>query len=180
MIAGKFENRNGGLSFGLFAAVEIVGHRHVPLVPPIVNLAGIRGGFFYNPDPDDIFFVHAALADFGYTLYRPDSATQPDDDLKFAAMLYARLNMLGAGGFSIVTGTDVLLRSPTRRIYFDAAGSVLGLDGDGTPAGLDLSANMYLAVQFGEAGSGFDEFLMQGGFRISISIPIYMTGEGDA
>ncbi|TVQ69733.1 MAG: hypothetical protein EA363_09055, partial [Balneolaceae bacterium] len=175
MVAGKFENR-GGLSFGLFAAVEVAGV-DIPIVPPIVNLAGFGGGFFYNPDPDDIYFVHAALADFGYTLYRPQAATQPDDDLKFAAMLYANLNVAGAGGFSIVSG-QTYLEITNQAIYFDAAGAVLGLDGDGTPAGLDLSANMYLSVLFGEAGSGFDEFLIQGGFRLSISIPFYMTGEG--
>jgi len=175
MVAGKFENRDG-LSFGLFAAVEVAG-LDIPIVPPIVNLAGFGGGFFYNPDPDDIYFVHAALADFGYTLYRPNAATQPEDDLKFAAMLYANLNIAGAGGFSIVSG-QTYLEITNQALYFDAAGSVLGLDGDGTPAGLDLSANMYLSVQFGEAGSGFDEYLMQGGFRLSISIPFYMSGEG--
>ena len=92
-------------------------------------------------------------------------------------MLYANLNIAGAGGFSIVSG-QTYLEITNQALYFDAAGSVLGLDGDGTPAGLDLSANMYLAVQFGEAGSGFDEYLMQGGFRLSISIPFYMSGDG--
>ncbi|MFO8030676.1 MAG: hypothetical protein R6U28_12520, partial [Cyclonatronaceae bacterium] len=175
MVAGKFENRDG-LSFGLFAAFEMSGP-DIPIVPPIVNLAGLGGGFFYNPNPDDIYFVHAALDDFGYTLYKPDKATQPDHDLKFAAMLYAKLNIGGAGGLSIVTG-QTYLEVTNQAIYFDAAGAVLGLDGDGTPAGLDLSANMYLAVQFGQAGSGFDEFLIQGGFRLSISIPVYMDGVG--
>ncbi len=143
MIAGTFARRDGDLSFGLFAAVSA--DRGFDVAPPILAISGFGGGFFYRPSSQDLDFVINAADSFRgdppgdlqrVTSGRPsDSANFSDDvEIRFGVMLFAEMDMIGAGGRSLISGS-VFLEVTNLNIALDADGHLLGMDGSPMMAG---------------------------------------------
>lgn len=82
---GKFANRGGQLSFGLFAYVTVP----IPIVPGIVTLTGVGAGFFYRPEDADI---QAVLSVTRFTPMRPLPSVE---GMSFAVLLAADAGFVG-------------------------------------------------------------------------------------
>jgi large repetitive protein len=179
VVAGKFENR-GGLSFGLFAAVE--SSAGIPIVPGVVELTGLGGGFFYRPTQDDLSFIHGVIEDnTDHTLQaNPGGGGEQGGNLKFAAMLYARVGIAGAGGITVVQGSTYF-EVTNQSFYLDVYGTVMGMGGaqTGSPANLELTAGMYLSMIYQRNNGEITDFLLEGGMNLNINIPVIMTGSGE-
>lgn len=168
MIAGGFSNIDNELSFGIFTAVNLdVGFE---VVPGIVSISGFGGGFFYRPQPDQLSMVMDAADNFRgdppgdgqltrATDGRPiDSADMDEDvDIKFSIMLYARLDLVGAGDANLVSGST-MLEITNKYIAFDADGTIMGMDSSPTVAG----------------GTFFASVDRIGGLTIHAELDIYM------
>ena len=85
-VAGKFETKDSEISFGLFVAVSAgVG---IPIIPGVITLNGLGGGFYYRPVNDDFGMVRdASKIDF---LKTPTA----EEGMRFAAFLYAKVGIV--------------------------------------------------------------------------------------
>jgi len=158
-LAGKFYKRNGKNRYGLFVAVQAkVG---VPIVPGVVTMTGIGGGYFYKPTQQDFKDVTTALKNFNYNPNElpGDSKNKKsagksglqrieNNPNQFAAFLYAGVNIIstGTGKASVIQG-KMLFTVTSSGLFMDARGAVLGMDGGGSPA-LKLQAGLQLVVQW--------------------------------
>jgi large repetitive protein len=171
-IIGKFENR-GGLSFGLFVAART--SQPVPIVPGIVGMTEIGGGFFYNPDPDDLQFVYDNMSYEMYKHQAPSAGTEID----FAAMIYAGITIAGEGGLSMLQGQG-FLELTNQSLVLDARGTALGLSGEGSIGGLQAEAKAYLSLNFDLfADNPFREIMLQGDFEANIKLDPIISGDGN-
>ena len=166
-LAGTIRNKNGELSFGLFVAARAsVG---IPIVPGVVELIGVGGGFFYRPTSGDLATVtgpSGALQALGFDLQHTPSAS----NVKFALMLYAAAGIAGSAGNYAVEGS-AFLQITDQSIFLEAQGSVLGFDGEGN-LGAEATASFYV-----EANR--NPFLVEAGVAVDIVIPIYLEGHLD-
>jgi len=155
-LAGKFYKHNGKRSYGLFVAVQAsIG---VPIVPGVVTMMGIGGGYFYRPTQEDFDNVTSAMSDLDYNPEQipGQSNSSPNrktglqrlenNGNKFAAFLYAGVSLVGQGKGSVVQGS-MFIAVTSSGVFMDARGSVLGMKGSGNPA-LSLQAGMDLTVQW--------------------------------
>ena len=166
-LAGTIRNKNGDLSFGLFVAAQAsVG---IPIVPGVVELIGVGGGFFYRPTSGDLATVtgpSGALQALGFDLEHEPSASNVD----FAVMLYAAAGIAGSAGNYAVEGS-AFLQITDQSIFLEAQGSVLGFDGSGN-LGATATAAFYV-----EANR--NPFLVEAGVAVDIEIPVYLEGHLD-
>ncbi len=148
-VAGIIRNR-GGLSFGLFAALESdVG---IPIIPGVLTLNGVGGGFFYRPTREDIGFVTQERV-IGFSL----NGAQPDPgQLRFAVLLYGSASMLG-GALEI----DALVQITDRYTKVDA---------DGFFYSPTFLAEMFLTVEYS------DGILVHGGVAVVVDSPVLTGG----
>lgn len=170
-VAGKFSNIDNDLSFGLFVAVQSsVG---VPIIPGIIDLVGLGGGFFYNPVQADLDVItdpqDGVLTSFGYTPVR-DSGPPKSNDIDFALLVYAEVGIGGSSGEYVVEG-KTLLQLTSQSVYFDAQGIVMQLDGSGVTSAR-LEAGMYIAAQR-------NPFFLDGGVTVNVNVPTAVEGEAD-
>jgi large repetitive protein len=164
LVAGKIANIGNELSFGFFVAIG--SSTGIPLAPGI-TLTGAGAGFFYRPDDDDIQMVVDALAakPFEYERVKPGPISLPQNS-KFALMLFAQVDLAGAGGASALSGTTFVLVSGG---YFDmdVRGHFLNMDGSGS-IGAVLSAAMNVTFRA-------DPFLLATDFEINVKV----SGQGE-
>ncbi|NBC65490.1 MAG: hypothetical protein GVY07_07545, partial [Bacteroidetes bacterium] len=167
LVAGKFSNLDGEISFGLFVAVET--SAGIPIVPGIVTLTGAGGGFFYKPVQEDLDMVHDALANFGHCLVDQESASiQGQAD--FAVMLYASVGIAGTAGQYVVEGST-FFQITSQSFYMDARVAVLGLDGENSIAGTEVTGAM--AASFSR-----NPFALSVSIQVDIVVPVVLTGGG--
>ncbi|WP_234567711.1 hypothetical protein [Rhodohalobacter sp. 614A] len=167
LVAGKFSNIGGEVSFGLFVAVQA--DAGVPIVPGVVTLTGAGGGFFYRPVQEDLEMVHDGLAAFGHELVDPESASiQGEAD--FAVMLYAAVGIAGTGGQYVVEGST-FFQITSQSFYMDARVAVMGLDGENSIAGTEVQGEMSASIQR-------NPFAMAVGIEINIVVPVVLEGSG--
>lgn len=175
MIAGSFSTMGDELSFGVFAAVSAdIG---LEVVPGVVSIAGFGGGFFYNPDPDDLDIVLAAVDNF-----RPDppgdmqrgSPQRPADEdaIKFSVMLYAELELIGAGGASLLAGST-FMEITNQYFYMDADGVIMELDGETGPG---LLAGAAMSAQVGRDPHNPEAITMHVSLQAVVELPPMIEG----
>ncbi|PEN11454.1 hypothetical protein CRI94_15580 [Longibacter salinarum] len=133
---GKFSNIDDELSMGFFLGYSGL---TVPIVPGVVDLKGAGGGFFWNPDEDDVSQVYTNLRQMtgGQFKSQNPNGLPRSDNLKLAVMLYAQAGIGGSGGtyaaeaFTLVTVTDQfftldlagVITSPDANLIDNEAGS---------------------------------------------------------
>jgi len=102
-VAGKIENIDNKLSFGLFVKAET--GTGIPIVPGIVTLKGAGGGFYYRPVRDDFEMVRRA-AGLNYRKFIENGIEQPsyNDNIKFAVFLYASAGVVPVGSSHFIDG----------------------------------------------------------------------------
>ncbi|OZC04069.1 hypothetical protein [Rubricoccus marinus] len=150
--AGKISTLNDELRFGIFAAATVP----IPIIPVIIELDGIGGGFFYRPEIDDFRLVETALA--GATAngrpFRLVGPTPEVSDLKFAAFLYAGASVIKepSMGTAMLKG-HVLLTVTDQFTKLDVNTTMYGQSNPGTNL---LAADMYLTVLYGSGASGVE------------------------
>ncbi|MEO0857289.1 MAG: hypothetical protein AAFY55_10605, partial [Bacteroidota bacterium] len=169
-IAGSFSNKNDELSFGLFVAVAA--DAGVPIVPGVVTATGLGGGFFYKPAPEDLRMVTDAIqgAPFNYTPVR-EGGIPTSLNADFAAMLYAKAG-IGNAVAPYIIDAQAYFQVTNESVYLDAQGTVLELDGEGSPAGAELRAGLYIGAQY-------EPFFLEGGVALDLAVPVVLTGDMD-
>lgn len=167
LVAGKFSNLDGEISFGLFVAIS--SQAGIPIVPGIVTLTGAGGGFFYKPVQEDLTMVHDALAIFGHELVNEESASiQGQAD--FAVMLYASVGIAGSAGQYVVEGST-FFQITSQSFYMDARVAVLGMDGENSIAGTEISGAMAASIQR-------NPFAMSVSIEVNVTVPLVLEGGG--
>lgn len=99
-MVGVMRRRANQFSAGIFLMTSV----EVPLVPGVVTLTGVGGGLFINPAPADLALVKNVAGLNGPSADRlgmPPAA-------QFAVMLYASVDIVGAGGASAASGRAML------------------------------------------------------------------------
>jgi len=167
LVAGKFSNTGGEVSFGLFVAVET--SAGIPIVPGIVTLTGAGGGFFYKPIQDDLDMVHNALGNFGHELVDPEAA-QIQGQADFAVMLYASVGIAGTAGQYVVEGST-FFQITSQSFYMDARVHVLGMDGENSVAQTEVEGTLSASIQR-------NPFAMSIGIDVGITVPFVLEGGG--
>ena len=120
--AGFFSNRRGQLGAGLFVAANA----NIPLLPPLISLAGIGGGLFINPTGEDIQMVLDVVENMGMRLVgAPPTLPGPRSTIGFAAFLYANAGLLGVAGGYAIEG-KAFLQVTTVNTRIDVRGVLLG------------------------------------------------------
>jgi len=99
-MAGVMRRRADQFSAGIFLRTSV----EVPLVPGVVTLTGVGGGFFINPSPADLQLVKTVAELNGPSA---DRVGMPPAG-QFAVMLYASMDVVGAGGTSAASGRAML------------------------------------------------------------------------
>ncbi len=138
---GVFENINGKLRFGIFAAAELPGPGIV--LYPGISLARLGGGFFYNPKQEylDLVYSKTDLKDAEIINNLPKLN---NGEAKFAALLYAGITIMDktvVSGSAMITLTDQ---------YISLAGKVMLMNmNDKLTGGFTLAAR-------------FDQFYIDG------------------
>lgn len=137
--AGFFSNRDNDLGAGLFVAAAA----NIPLLPPLISLAGIGGGIYINPTGEDVQFVLDVVEGIGLRLVgAPPELPGPGHTLGFAAFLYADAGLIGAGGAYAIQG-KAFLQVTSAYTRIDARGVLLGMDDN-------LDAGVMLEVRYGD------------------------------
>jgi hypothetical protein len=167
LVAGKFSNFSGDVSFGLFVAVET--SAGIPIVPGIVTLTGAGGGFFYKPVQDDLDIVQSALGSFGHELVDPEAA-QIQGEADFAVMLYASVGIAGTAGQYVVEGST-FFQITSQSFYMDARVNVLGMDGENSVAQTEVEGTLSASIQR-------NPFAMSIGIDVGITVPFVLEGGG--
>jgi large repetitive protein len=174
MIAGTFSNMDDELSFGVFAAVRA--SMGIQIVPGVVSLTGFGGGFFYNPTDQMLDMVTDAV-----DVFRTDApegitragATRPGSgDISFAVLLLAELELIGAGGTSLLAGST-FMEITNQYFYMDADGIIMGLDGNRAPG---LLAGGGISAQIGRNPNDPEAITMSVNLQASLRMMPMMSG----
>ena len=134
--AGFFSNRNGQLGAGLFVAANA----NIPLLPPLISLAGIGGGLFINPTGEDVQMVLDVVENMGMRLV--GAPPTPETTIGFAAFLYANAGLLGVAGGYAIEG-KAFLQVTTVNTRIDVRGVLLGQTDH-------LTAGVSVEVRYGD------------------------------
>ena len=153
---GAIDNSGPELRAGIFLAVS----QQIPIIPPILMLTEVGGGFFYNPTPEHIDLVHK-YADVP-NLAR-DSVSASAAVGKFTGLIYAR----AAVGADAVGDARVLLTASEQGVQLDGLMAVLQTGGDRTSAPIRGSIHLLM---------GFDPVFAEGDFALTLDYSPVLTG----
>ncbi|MBY0490156.1 MAG: hypothetical protein K2R93_09980 [Gemmatimonadaceae bacterium] len=123
-LMGVVGNRGGTMRVGMFVAASV----DITIIPGAVALTGVGGGFFINPEPDDLTLVRQVAGITG----GPAARMGPPPASDFAIMLYARMAAFGAGGKYMVAGqvlvtvTDKAFRLDGNMVFLGQANELQG------------------------------------------------------
>jgi len=128
---GKMSNINDVFSFGVFVKVNA----RFEIIPSVVTLTEVGGGFFYHTNGSDI---SAAVATAGHTI---DSNRTPpwekgNQNYDFAVVLFAGADIVSMGSNMSAVHAEALLVVTDSFFALDASGYILGQEGS-------LDANLY-------------------------------------
>ena len=142
---GKFSNKGGELSMGVFIATKI----GIPIIPGIVEISAIGGGFFLRPDVADLNSVINAvnLGTGGLSQNAQDliaarrgaAFERIASGGEFAVMVYAGVGMIGTSGNYALDGR-VLITLSDQAVLLDAAVGIYGFDANKLGAILNVNA----------------------------------------
>lgn len=167
---GNLGVRGGEPTFGVFLAKS--GGAPVPIVPGIVDLMGVGGGFFYRPQSRHLQRVYDALGD-DVRVNNPNGLPRADD-LAFAILLYADVGVGGSGGAYAVRGNG-LVAITDAFFNVDLNGYVMPRPPDQAS---ELRGGAYLTMLYGGGGQ-----TLQGGINVDVNYigpaPLLATREGD-
>ena len=172
MIAGSFSNINNDLSFGVFAAVKA--DAGLDVVPGIVRITGFGGGFFYNPIDAHLQAVIRAVDDFrsdppeGIT--RAGAQRPGDGDIAFAVLLYAEMELVGAGGVNLLAGST-FMEITNQYFFMDADGFIMGMRGNG----MGLLAGAGLSAQIGRDPGNPEDISIRASLQASLKVGAVMS-----
>ena len=155
-VAGKISNINNELSFGLFVKAGV--DPGIPVIPALITLKGLGGGFYYNPDETDFNYVRR-VAGLTY-LTHPEF----DANTKFAVFLYAGVGLIGEAQYYIDGDFFMEITNGATSLHVDGA---LFFQGD------KLKTYMYLGVEYG------DNPIVQGLCSLAIDYRPALYGGGE-
>ena len=92
-VAGKISTIGDDLSFGLFVKVGTEGPG-IPLIPQVITLKGLGGGFYYNPVQDDFDKVRS-VTNMHFPSHDRLEAPSFKSGTRFAVFLYAAAGLIG-------------------------------------------------------------------------------------
>ncbi len=166
---GNLGVRGGEPTFGVFLAKS--GGAAVPIVPGLVDLMGVGGGFFYRPQTRHLQRVYDALGD-DVRINNPNGLPRADD-LAFAVMLYADVGIGGSGGVYTMHGNG-LVAITDQFFNVDLNGYVMPRPPNQAS---ELRGGAYLTV-----GWGSGDKTVQGGVNVDVNYigptPIMATAPG--
>jgi large repetitive protein len=167
-MAGTIVKDDNDVRFGLFVKADF-GDAGIPIIPAVVTLKGIGGGFFYQPSGDDFDNVKTALGeDFKFHDDYEPQFTNPT----FAAFLYADVGIVGEIEY-IIDG-KYFMELTNHGMVMHVDGYILSQDGDGTsPAVGKLQCSNYLEIRWGAGGQ-----YIQGGVQVNIGYGPPVNGTG--
>jgi len=155
---GKMSNINDVFSFGVFVKVNA----RFEIIPSVVTLTEVGGGFFYHTNGSDI---SAAVATAGHTI---DSNRTPpwekgDQDYDFAVVLFAGADIVSMGSNMSAVHAEALLVVTDSFFALDASGYILGQEGS-------LDANLYFYADWSNGVS------INAGGGVSLDYASLVTG----
>lgn len=160
---GKFANKGGQLSFGMFAYISVP----IPLYPGIVTLTGVGAGFFYRPENEDIRIITNII---NFTPMRPLPSVE--------GMTFAMLLAADAG----FVGTHPVYAVSVRTLFMFAAGGpggawAISINARGTVFGQSqerLNIGFFLNLEYAPT-----RFSMAGGVEVIVNYPSIVTGRAE-
>lgn len=155
-VAGKIASINNELSLGLFVKASV--EPGIPVIPAIITLKGLGGGFYYNPSPDDFSDVRQQ-AGLQY-LNKPEF----NNGTRFAAFLYAGVGLIGEQEYSIDGDFFMEITGSSTSLHVDAE---LFAQGE------KLKSLMFLNVGYG------DNPIVQGLCRLDVGYAPALHGGGE-
>jgi hypothetical protein len=155
-VAGKISNINNELSFGLFVKAGV--DPGIPVIPALITLKGLGGGFYYNPVESDFDDVRR-IAGLTYLMH-PEFR----NDTKFAVFLYAGVGLIGEQQYYIDGDFFMEITNGATSLHVDGE---LFFQGD------RLKTYMYLGVEYG------DNPIVQGLCSLAINYSPALYGGGE-
>ncbi len=159
-MAGMIESDQGKMRFGLFVKADFSPGIPV-LVPNVLTINGLGGGFYYNPRHDDFSVVYNLAQMEFHAQYQPVFASP-----SFAAFLYAGVSVIEVGSHHGIDGAFFM------EVTND--GIVIHVDGELLGQGERLNAQSYLEINWDAAAP-----YLQGGVQVSIDYGSPLTGSGN-
>ena len=150
-VVGKVANLPSGPSFGAFIAVST----EIDIIPRLIILSGVGGGFFYNPEESDFRLVKQKS---GLTGMPFDTMSVRNAD--FAIFLYAQARVVSdwvAEGKALLTVTDQEFLLDARLVLLHQDDRITG---------------------YAHLGIGFQDFYAVGNMGVNMKISSLITGNG--
>ena len=150
-VVGKVANLPSGPSFGAFIAVST----EIDIIPRLVILSGVGGGFFYNPEESDFRLVKqkSGLTGMPFDTMSVRSA-------EFAIFLYAQARVVSdwvAEGKALLTVTDQEFLLDARVVLLHQDDRITG---------------------YAHLGIGFQDFYAVGNIGVDVDIASLIKGDG--
>ncbi|NUN09089.1 MAG: hypothetical protein HUU54_07930 [Ignavibacteriaceae bacterium] len=149
MVIGKVSQMGGTTSFGVFVAASGLNIT----MPPAIVLTQLGGGFFYNPDQNDLQVVRSMCGLDPGTTSRINSSPG-----RFAVLVYAQASIISG---SVVSGRVLLTVTQN---YFELFGSVILLN-----QRTYFNGTIFLHV-------GFTNSIAEGNINLNIDISPLVRG----
>ncbi|MEM1096363.1 MAG: hypothetical protein AAGJ10_17325, partial [Bacteroidota bacterium] len=148
MAVGKFATLGGKLSFGVFVAIQTP--RPIPIIPAIIELQEVGGGFFLRPDPTDFQLVRQVvqLNSDPYLENARDRVINANPAL-FSIQLYARVGLVGQEPLYALDA-KALITVTNHYFMLDLDAQFYGLPKE------NLIASLVVAVEFSPAALSAD------------------------
>lgn len=156
--AGYIRNMGGDFGFGIFVKVSA----SIPIVPGLVTMTSVGGGFFYNPEPADFNAVFTAM-NYGTPVHPEGGRPWERDNIRFAAFLSTSVGLVGEAGTFAVSGQGLVMITDAF-LALEVRGTVLN-------QGNKLGAGVYASLDWSETR------LMAGGELTVLYDPV-LTGNG--
>ncbi len=153
-MVGEAGHIQGKDRFGFFVAVDVT----IPVGPVVI--AGVGGGFFYNPTSETINMVKK-LAKLDKTGGTEDKIKPSSDNTKFSIFLFGKFTLVND---KIIMGR-VLLTLTNTQFYLD--GKVIMLDQKNS-----IYGTIHLAVDF-DAGQ------FEGNIKVNVNMVSLVKGQGE-
>lgn len=134
---GYLRNNNRGFGFGIFVQV----HATIPIIPGVVSMSSVGGGFFYKPEAGDFTAVFNAI-NWGTPLHPANNRPWEADNILFAGFLSAGVGLVGAEGNYAVEGRGLLMVTNSF-LALEVRGTILKQDNK-------LTAGVYASYNWSE------------------------------
>lgn len=135
-VAGKIQKDGSDISFGLFVRADVT--PGIPIIPAIITLNGLGGGFYYRPDEADFNMVRSVS---GINFIDEPSYSS---GTRFAAFFYAGIGILGEEPACCYVEGTFFLEATDQFTSLHVNGELLGQDPD------NLLVSLFLNVDYGE------------------------------